>query len=354
MSNDSSTDGQPDDSRRLTKLLAEQKFPFVTILLSEICNARCPHCINADQRNQKTHMDEAKLKTLIDDLLVSNFSNLKLLGGEPTVHPKFLQLYPYFQSKFPQVTLFTNALNDNVKRITPRSTDYITYNGYFINRSFDTDKFLPKNPFPFLRTIQNVINTNFDFGQFKKRAILARDFFRGANLEKNYTMALSLDCTEDIFTYAEDLNKIFIEIIDFMSQNGVRAATHRNAPFCFFVNPELIRLRNFYQKRFFPSHICDVVYGQAIIDTDFNLKYCDRMPKILGNVFRNDFETIDFEDFKIMMYQGYLWKMKDNYELKCKGCKLWCKECNGGCYANLHSKVFEDTLRAGERCNSGE
>jgi len=338
----------------LTQLLSNQKLLFATILLSERCNASCPHCINADQRNQKTHMDEKKLKILIEDLLSDNFNNLKLLGGEPTIHPNFLELYPYFQSKFKQVTLFTNALNDNVKKITLRPSDYITYNGYFIDSHFDTEKFLPRNPVPFLRTIQNVINTNFDFDKFKERALFVRDFFHSAKLERNYVMALSLDCTEDIFAHAEELNKIFIDILRFIAKNNVTTTTHRNAPVCFFVNPELIRLRKLCQNSFFPHHICDVSYGQAIIDTDFNLKYCDRMPRIIGNVFKNEFETIDFEAFKMLMYQGYLWKMQDNYNHKCHGCKLWGKECNGGCYANLNSKVFEETLRVGERCNSGD
>lgn len=299
-------------------------------------------------------MDEKKLKILIEDLLSDNFPNLKLLGGEPTVHPSFTELYPYFQSKFRHVTLFSNALNDNIKKIVPRASDYITYNGYFINDSFDTEKFLPRNPNPFLRTIQNVVNMAFDFDGFKKRALFVKNFFRNANLENNYVMALSLDCTEDIFAHAETLNQLFIDIINFATTNKINITTHRSAPICFFVNPELVRLRKLFQNRFFPTHICDVTYGQAIVDTDFNLKYCDRMPKILGNVFKNEFETIDLEDFKLKMYQGYVWKMKDNYDLKCHGCKLWAKECNGGCYANLSSKIFEETFRAGGKCNIGD
>jgi len=299
-------------------------------------------------------MDEKKLQILIDDLLGENFSNLKLLGGEPTIHPNFTELYPYFQSKFAQVTLFSNALNDQIKKIVPRASDYITYNGYFINNSFDTEKFLPRNPHPFLRTIQNVVNMSFDFDNFRERALLVRDFFRRQGLENHYVMALSLDCTEKIFDHAEALNKILVAIMDFALKNKVNVTTHRNAPVCFFVDPELIRLRKLYPGQIFPYHICDVTYGQAIIDTDFNLKYCDRMPKILGNVFKNEFETIDFEAFKILMYQGYVWKMKDNHDLKCHGCKLWGKECNGGCYANLNSTVFQEAFRAGEKCNTGD
>jgi radical SAM protein with 4Fe4S-binding SPASM domain len=336
----------------MTQLMAGQRFSFATILLSEQCNARCPHCINTLQRNQKSHMDEEKLKILIEDLLADNFDNLKLLGGEPTVHPNFLELHPYFQSKFKQVTLFTNALNDKIKQIVLRPDDYITYNGYFINKSFDTEKFLPRNPAKFLRTIQNVVNTSFDFEKFKERAVLVRDFFKSAKLEDFYVMALSLDCTEDIFEHAERLNEILLEVINFSLQNGIRVQTHRNAPACFFVNPVLAKLQQ--NRHVFRSHTCDVTYGQAIIDTDFNLKYCDRMPRILGPMFRNKYETIDFEEFKLLMYQGYLWKLDDNYRLRCKGCKWWLKGCNGGCYANLNSDVFDDTIRLEAQCNSGD
>lgn len=336
----------------VSQVMARQKFPFVTILLSEQCNARCPHCINTLQRNQKTHMDEVRLKILIEDLLEGNFKNLKLLGGEPTIHPNFNELYQYFQGKFPQVTLFTNALNDKVKTLTLRPADYITYNGFFINESFDLEKFLPKNKSPFLRTIQNVINLAFDFELFKKRAIRVRDFFRSIGQEKNYVMALSLDCTEDIFTNAEELNKILVTVVRYLLDNEINFTTHRNAPACFFVDRELLNLRKVHS--IFPYQLCDVTYGQAIIDTDFNLKYCDRMPRILGNIFQNKYATVDFEEFKMMMYQGYIWKLEDNYRLKCKGCKWWLKGCNGGCYANNNSKVFDDTIRLEAQCNSGD
>lgn len=352
MSNDFPNPNTQNVVPSLSQLMAMQKFPFVTILLSEQCNAQCPHCINTMQRNQKTHMDEDKLKILIDDLLMENFNNLKLLGGEPTIHPNFDKLYPYFQSKFKQVTLFTNALNDKVKSIEPRPDDYITYNGFFVNNTFDTEKFLPHNPNNFLRTIQNVVNTSIEFDKFKERAIFVRDFFKDTGLENNYVMALSLDCTEDIFAQAERLNEIFLELINFSLSNNVRITTHRNAPACFFVNPIFERLQK--TRKVFRSHICDVTYGQAIIDTDFNLKYCDRMPRILGKMFRNKFETIDFEEFKLLMYQGFLWKMEDNYHSRCKGCKWWLKECNGGCYANLRSQVFDDTIRLEAQCNSGD
>lgn len=335
-----------------TQVMAMQKFIFATILLSEQCNASCPHCINTKQRNQRTHMDEEKLKILIEDLLCDNFANLKLLGGEPTVHPNFDSLYPYFQSKFKQVTLFSNALNNKIKDIVPRATDYITYNGFFVNESFDTEKFLPRNPHKFLRIIQNVVNVNFDLDNFKKRAFFVRNFFKSVGLEEYYSMALSLDCTEDLFSNAEQLNKILLEAGKFLVNNNINYITQRNAPACFFVNPELFNFRKFHEM--FRHHTCDVTYGQAIIDTDFNLKYCDRMPRVLGSVFRNQVETIDFEEFKMMMYQGYIWKLRDNYNLKCRGCKWWLQGCNGGCYANNKSKVFEETARFEEQCNAGD
>ena len=78
------------------------------------------------------------------------------------------------------------------------------------------------------------------------------------------------------------------------------------------------------------------------------------MPKILGNMFKNDFETINFEEFKLMMYQGYIWKMQDNYSLKCKDCPYWAKECNGGCYANIGSRIFSENFRDNIKCNSGD
>lgn len=129
----------------------------IRIYLTESCNANCNHCFNKGIREDR-HMDTAKAEMLFNYFASNGIKNLKIMGGEPTVHPDFLTLYNLSQQKFDSVALFTNGLNAEITKITPRNTDAIIYNFLFINRQFDSNKYLPSSNFA--RIFEIVIDGN--------------------------------------------------------------------------------------------------------------------------------------------------------------------------------------------------
>ena len=80
------------------------------ILLTEKCNANCSNCFNADYRKNKDMYIE-DFFMLCDFLSVNNIKHLKIMGGEPTVHPYFLDAVEYAQKKFSKIlSLRQNSL----------------------------------------------------------------------------------------------------------------------------------------------------------------------------------------------------------------------------------------------------
>lgn len=63
------------------------------------------------------------------------------MGGEPNVHPNFGRRYSIAQHYFEKVMLFTNALNDQVMLIEPRSNDTINYIFRFIFTKTNATKY---------------------------------------------------------------------------------------------------------------------------------------------------------------------------------------------------------------------
>jgi len=81
------------------------------ILLTEICNQRCPFCFAEDG------MSNAKLKmmspnnfhTLVQKLKKDNINTIRLLGGEPTLHPEFEKIIQIALKNFHTIMLFSNG-----------------------------------------------------------------------------------------------------------------------------------------------------------------------------------------------------------------------------------------------------
>lgn len=66
-------------------------------IITNYCNADCDYCFAADSRFRMLHegkqqMDEAEVKAWLDFAIRGGIRELRLLGGEPTLHPKFPDL----------------------------------------------------------------------------------------------------------------------------------------------------------------------------------------------------------------------------------------------------------------------
>ena len=87
----------------------------VDLELSSACNMRCPMCYTITEEFKERvgllMMEAALFKRLIDECMHTGVYSVRLsLRGEPTVHPKFLELARYAKRRISEVSMLTNAL----------------------------------------------------------------------------------------------------------------------------------------------------------------------------------------------------------------------------------------------------
>lgn len=83
------------DGRRILpeqeyKVFSNRRFHYVELSVTGRCNFRCRHCFNAADTNPRTVEPSLdRLKGLLADLDDCGVGRLRLVGGEPLVHPDF-------------------------------------------------------------------------------------------------------------------------------------------------------------------------------------------------------------------------------------------------------------------------
>lgn len=91
----------------------------MNILLSDVCNRRCNFCFakGIHEHKGKKFIDFDDFKRVVDFSFKSNRFDIRLLGGEPSLHPQFIQIIEYL-SDLPQlasVYLMTNGIMSSDK-----------------------------------------------------------------------------------------------------------------------------------------------------------------------------------------------------------------------------------------------
>lgn len=101
----------------------------MNIILNEYCNLNCSYCFAQNARTNK-YMSIQNFNTVINFLKKSNIKVLKLLGGEPTLHPNFVDIVQQSISDdfFGKIVIFTNGLEltkNLVDKISSKKIEYL-------------------------------------------------------------------------------------------------------------------------------------------------------------------------------------------------------------------------------------
>jgi radical SAM family protein/4Fe-4S single cluster protein len=82
------------------------------IVLTTTCNRACPYCFAGRTMAQFGDEQMAFLEVvrIVDLIAASGRNHVSLLGGEPTLHRRFLEILEYVLERRMEVTVFTNAL----------------------------------------------------------------------------------------------------------------------------------------------------------------------------------------------------------------------------------------------------
>lgn len=291
------------------------------IILTEKCNANCPNCFNKDYRLAKD-MTYENAKFIAKFLSNGGVEKLKIMGGEPTTHEEFPELFEMLQYYFKTLILFTNAKNDLIYKINPRDEDSIIYNFNFINKDFNDKKLLLSKKG--IRNFEVQVTNDMDLNIYKEKLRLIK---QGLSNSKKLNLYLTLDCTSNIFLNRNKIIENWNDLTQFI-ENELKSNFYIDhiIPLCFYKNSNM----NIKQIPYICNYMC-----AGLIDTNLDLRYCNQYPKILTHIDEN----ISFKEVIELLKNGYEDKMKFQRESKCSVCKNFEISCNGGCFTN--SKILQ-------------
>ncbi|MBT8489822.1 MAG: radical SAM protein, partial [Deltaproteobacteria bacterium] len=83
------------------------------ILLTNYCNLNCPYCFAGKMMSRKgNNISVHNFKKAVSYLKKNREKHVGIIGGEPTLHPRFLDLMTYVIEQGFKVQLFTNGVMD--------------------------------------------------------------------------------------------------------------------------------------------------------------------------------------------------------------------------------------------------
>ena len=84
--------------------------PLASIWITGACPLRCKHCYESLNAGNRAHVSFGILKTIID-LIGPHVNSISFMGGEPTLHPRIVELCAYAKSLGKYVLLVSNGIN---------------------------------------------------------------------------------------------------------------------------------------------------------------------------------------------------------------------------------------------------
>jgi len=319
------------------------------IYLTEECNASCNFCFNKKLRSKKRFIDTKKLEKFNN--MISNkgsFGSVRVMGGEPTLHPEFLKIYTSLKYHYKKIILFTNAINDVIFKLKPRLADTIIFNFYTLQKQVDVKKFLPSRNFH--RGFETIVNHNTDMNTFKEKIKHFKTCLEKYGIH-NYCFYLSPNLTENIFKYKKILNDKFEKLILYMQDLGAIFSYDHLPPLCFFeerVRKLVLNSKNNSQNQL--KCMCSP-NDSFNMYPDFTLYYCNQYPYKIGNIFDINGNIMPYDEIISFLKKAHIEKEMINYLSGCKDCENWFKYCNGGCWK--HRTVCEYPFKKEDKADKG-
>jgi len=90
----------------------EKNYKKVLLELLSSCNLNCSHCFyrSSNKFHSPGFLTKEQIFVLIKKMVKNKISKLVLTGGEPTLHPDFIEISEYAMLKIPRVSICTNGV----------------------------------------------------------------------------------------------------------------------------------------------------------------------------------------------------------------------------------------------------
>jgi len=308
------------------------------IILTELCNQSCPHCFNADFRTKGVMDADMWIKFIQDNTDYIRGHELKVMGGEPTLHPRFLEVVEESLNHYRTISIFTNgstmhkyASNRMLMKNHFRGRVDYKINGYV----FDPNKFEEYKEYVHQIGLHCVVPLG-DSDLFVNKVL---EF---TYLHPQVMILLSPDTQVNIFDesilkeYREVWINVITDIVPELRRMNIPFGYDHVFPICFYTQEMIDILHTFDMDSLYREKICccgDLNLG--LIDYNFDLYYCNQTRIKLGSILKDDntFKTMD-EIFNMIQCASSM-KTESILELsdKCRSCHV-VASCKTGCFYN--------------------
>lgn len=302
----------------------------VRIYLTEKCNTSCPWCFNKKNRNNQ-NMDTEKCKKFLSYCAKNQVKSLGIFGGEPTVHPDFVEIWNYAYPLFDQIILYTNGLNrDILSKISLSEDKGLNVNFHHLDHI--DPKWLNQSSLSTEVVIDR--NTDADVLIDKIKRIYREVQDVGGNIFFNFT----LDCTLNIFKYKDAVLPQFDKILDFaLAHQDYPCGVDHKYPKCCL--PESMVQKIYIlckwnmddDKNLF---LCNPIERKTpLITSDFKARTCPQYDGNFINVFKEDGTIIPFTQLSNFIAFEIFDRLRSLKNTSCAMCEYFMTKCNGGCFA---------------------
>ena len=288
------------------------------IVLTENCNASCGHCFNADVRNKNDMDADIFIKFMRDNSEDLEYSSLKIMGGEPTLHPRVSEIIKEALKHYLTVSLFTNGIN--IKNIIKKFGSRISYtiNGYTFNPAMMDD---------WKHIVLHFVITKNDSDKVIEKMLKCMDSH--PNSIFLYSPDTQINIFEEEFNeYRETWMNATKIIIPELNRRKIRWNLDHNFPLCFFTKEMESELEAMeLNSKIFTSCGCNET---GLIDANFDLYFCNQTRIKLGSILNKSIPEINqmiegSRDIKISNIK--------QLNKKCRYCEF-INNCAMGCYYN--------------------
>ena len=332
------------------------------LTLNRMCNLRCDWCYASKTNfNPNTNMkfeDAIKAIDICSDLKVDHIT---LIGGEPTLYSRLVEVIQYCKQKGLKVTLVTNAVRladkDYLDSLIKAGVDVfgISIKGenseeYIKVAKVDRfnevmtalDNLIERDcrfSTSMVLTCQNIPNIAKGLKEIFKKKI--RMISLAFCYEFNYSAYANEEFKKN--NHPCQLINLFMKHYDEIDQaTQGRFRLGQSFPACMW---DQDFLEHIYSKGQM-SAVCCLVRGSGLVfDTDLSLLPCNPMTELKIGKY-----GVDFTDKDSLVEYLHSDKLKKIYSrlrgipsIKCKGCKLFPR-CGGGCVAQYTNYTFDELM----------
>lgn len=323
------------------------------VMLTYGCNLKCPYCFANEFVNKKSDfITEENFIKAIDFLTREDIARIGLIGGEPTLHPKFKDFLEYLinNRRVAEATIYTNGL------LLERYTNQIISPKFRLLVNCNSPKDIGEAQFEKVRNnVLTLINQHY----MRDRINLGINLYSD-NLDYSYIIDLLKECglhrvrislTVPDFSTCDDVNAIdyfkrrkpfLLEFLYRMQENTILPYYDCNKPpYCIWTDEEKEWLENMVNRYHVESNLIgDHSFCYPVIDIlpDLRAVRCFGM---------SEFEKVNIEDFDgVSEIASYFLNHIDSAGYKipaaneCKECrKRQLRKCTAGCIGFKSSKI---------------